>query len=271
MDKRIILAAGDSWTFGSEIRDPALPPAVKDWDEENDAYRLPRTWPNMLASKLGITAVNIAYPGSSNDRIVRTVKDWLIKNYISKKQRTSELLLTVGFTSPERKDFYYKDKDTDAWVTIWPLWDPGYQQQELKKFHDLYVKHMWNSEEYVHRYINHILDLQNFCKVYGIDYFFFQAFYQHKDLPIKQWYDPKVSNVACRSDIMAANSAAWELIDDVRFMNKTKDSYSFLSYITNMDSRLATNDALIDQHPSEKAHGWWADHVFNYCKEKGLI
>ena len=44
-----LLTAGDSWTFGSEVRDPELPQSVSDWDPENNAYRIPRIWPTLLA------------------------------------------------------------------------------------------------------------------------------------------------------------------------------------------------------------------------------
>lgn len=267
---KIILAAGDSWTFGSEIRHPDLPITIKDWDEENDAYRLPRTWPSILSSRINAVATNISYPASSNDRIVRTAKEWLIENYISKGKNTNDILLMVGFTSPERKDFYYKDDNTDAWVTIWPMISPSYRQTPLKKFHDIYVKHMWNPEEYVHRYVNQILDLQNFCKIYGIEYLFFQAFYQHQNLSILQWNDAGYveSNRTYNSMI---NSMVWNMIDDERFMNKNKCSHSFHAYITEMDKTLGTNQAFIGQHPSEIGHTWWADHVLEYCRKRKII
>ena len=33
-----LLVCGDSWTFGSEIRDPSLPEHIKDWDIDNNSY-----------------------------------------------------------------------------------------------------------------------------------------------------------------------------------------------------------------------------------------
>lgn len=265
----VILAAGDSWTFGSEIRDPMLSENIKDWDHRNNEYRLPRTWPNILASKINASAINIAYPGSSNDRIIRTTKDWLIKNYISKEIKTTNLLVIIGLTSPERKDFYYKDKETDAWVTIWPMWEPNYQQTNLKKFHDLYVKHMWNPEEYVHRYVNQIFDLQNFFKIYGINHLFFQAFYQHQNLSIPDWYDYKYVN--SWNTMAESNQMIWKLIDDVRFMNKNEKFHSFHSYITGIDKKIGTKHALINQHPSEIGHAWWAEYILEYCTSRNMI
>ena len=75
--KRLVVS-GDSWTYGSEIRDPKLPESVKDWDEPNDAYRLPKIWPTKLGNYLGVDdVVNLSYPAASNDRIVRNLVGWL--------------------------------------------------------------------------------------------------------------------------------------------------------------------------------------------------
>ena len=105
-----LVVAGDSWTYGSEIRDPKLPTSVNDWDEPNDAYRLPRIWPTKLGAHLDAEEViNLSYPAASNDRIVRNLVGWLTQEYLSTGKDTSELFVVVGFTSPERKDFYYRD------------------------------------------------------------------------------------------------------------------------------------------------------------------
>ena len=40
-----LLTSGDSWTFGSEIKDPTLDSSVSDWDVENNAYRIPKYGP----------------------------------------------------------------------------------------------------------------------------------------------------------------------------------------------------------------------------------
>ena len=36
---KTILVSGDSWTFGSEIKDPTLSEDIKDWDVKNNSYR----------------------------------------------------------------------------------------------------------------------------------------------------------------------------------------------------------------------------------------
>jgi hypothetical protein len=267
MEAMRLLVAGDSWTYGSEIRDPALSPSVTDWDRANDHYRIPRIWPTKLGKLINAKeVVNLSYPASSNDRIVRVTKDWLIENYLHDKRPTDDLFLVVGFTSPERKDFYYKDHDTNSWVTIWPMWEPNYRQHALKAFHKIYVKHMWNLEEYVNRYVNQILDLQNLCNLHGIKYLFFQGFYQHANLMINNWKDGAYASTSPST----ADRKAWELIDQARFMNKNQENHSFHSYIMDIDRKKGTNEALITQHPSEKAHGWWAEKIHRYCTENDL-
>ena len=122
--KRLVVS-GDSWTYGSEIRDPKLPESVKDWDEPNDSYRLPKIWPTKLGNHIGVDdVVNLSYPAASNDRIVRNLVGWLTQEYLAPKRDTSELFVVVGFTSPERKDFYYRNinnKFEHFWYTLWPV------------------------------------------------------------------------------------------------------------------------------------------------------
>lgn len=255
-----LVVAGDSWTFGSEIRDPKLDSSINDWDIQNNEYRSSRIWPRFLGEKLNATEViNLSYPGSSNDRIIRTTKQWLTKNAI--KNNDNDIFLIVGFTSPERKDFYYKDEQTNNWITIWPLWTPDYRQPILKSFHKLYVNYMWNSEEYTDRYVNQLLDLQNFCKIYNIKFLFFQAFYQHKDLAIFNWKD-----TAFTTAHLTGVKDLWGLIDSTRFMNKDKNNFSFHNFIMEKNQL----NPLIDQHPSIDSHKLWAEELYRYYKENKL-
>lgn len=259
-----LIVAGDSWTYGSEIRDPDLPAHIKDWDLENDGYRIPRIWPTKLGQKLGAREViNLSYPASSNDRISRVAKNYIIENHLNGGMSASDIFLVIGWTSPERKDFYYKDHDTDSWITIWPMWDPGYRQSTLGEFHKIYVKHMWNQEEYISRYVNQVLDMQNFCKAYGIRYLFFQGFYQHMNRMIRDWTDrPYAMDSRHAIDMMT-----WSLIDGKRFMMKDDEIHSFHNYIMHLDRMNGSSLALSGQHPSEVAHTWWADRIADYCEE----
>ena len=117
-----LIVVGDSWTHGSEIRDPALPESIKDWDSANDHYRIPRIWPTKLGNILGVDEViNLSYPAASNDRSVRNLVGWLTEHYLKPKKSTEDIFVIIGLTSPERKDFYYKGSKSKWWFTMLSL------------------------------------------------------------------------------------------------------------------------------------------------------
>lgn len=268
MKKLVVI--GDSWTYGSEIRNPNLPESINDWDEPNDKYRLPKIWPTKLGKMMGIEEViNLSYPAASNDRSVRHLVGWLTQEYFVKDKPTDDLFVIVGLTSPERKDFYYKDDGQDGhnyWITMWPMWTHNYTQKPLQQFGKIYTEHFWNSEEYIHRYVNQLFYLQTLFKHYKINYLFFQAFYQYKDMHIRQWADdPYARNYQSQPDKML-----WNLIDSVRFMNKDKEPHSFHNYIMQKDPTENKSIALLNMHPSELGHTWWAEHLFDYIRENKL-
>lgn len=265
-----LIVAGDSWTYGSEIRPANLPLEVNDWDPKNDEYRIPRIWPSKLANLLGIEEVkNLSYPAASNDSIVRYTIGYLTQEYFSKGKSADDVLVVIGFTSPERKDFYYRSIDNphkNFWYTLWPMWKHKYPQAELTEFAELYMAYMYNSEEYIHRYLNQIFYLQTVLEKYNIDYLFFQAFYQRSDMHIKQWADdPFHRHYQGQPDEML-----WNLINDVRFMHKNEKIHSFHNYIINRDQTPTNSQAILNMHPSELGHTWWAEHIYEYGKEKNL-
>ena len=262
-----LVVVGDSWTYGSEIRDPLLPSTVNDWDEPNDAYRIPKIWPSKLGEMMAVDEViNLSYPAGSNDRSVRSLVGWLTQEYLVPGKDTSELFVVVGLTSPERKDFFYKDENMNNWITIWPMWSHDYAQEPLRRFGRLYAEYFWNQEESTHRYINQVFYLQTLFKQYNIKFLFFQAFYQYKDLHIKQWCDdPYARHYQGQPDKMI-----WDMIDNKRFMHKDNGCLSFHNYITTKDTSTDNNQSILSMHPSELGHTWWAEHMQEYINEHGL-
>ena len=62
---------------------------------------------------------NISHPWASNDRIVRLTLSWITQHYIKPIDCENDLFVVVGLTSPERKDFYYRDPKliyTSTWL-----------------------------------------------------------------------------------------------------------------------------------------------------------
>lgn len=271
-----LLVIGDSWTFGSEIRPDDLPESTRDWDKKNDEYRIERIWPTKLAKKMGLDdVINLSYPGTSNDWCIRKLVSWLFTEYISKKKSTKDLFVIFGLTSPERRDFFYEDeKQSGYWATTWPMWKHDYVHDKLNQFVDLYSENFNNDVDNTHRYISQLFYLQNFFKVYGINFLFFQSFYQNNK-SIYEWKDKpyvEYTKMQWESNLIGQpDNLIWNEIDHVRFMNKHKRIHSFHNYVVNIDKNLGTNDAFLLMHPSESAHTWWADYVFEYCTEHRLF
>ena len=179
--KKLLLADGCSWTAG-DIVDPKLFPD-QPWHvnhPDNAQYRLPRVWPHKLGNLLNYETLNISKAGSSNDGIVRRILNKLPS--ILKQYKSSQIIAIIGWTSPERKDFFWKDGEEDirAWETMYPsqLENNALNHKDKKKFYDLYGRYFWNEEEYITRYITQVITLHSVFKANNIKHYFFDAFYE---------------------------------------------------------------------------------------------
>ena len=194
-----LIIAGDSWSFGSELIDPQLPSDIDELDEQNDSYRLSKIWPTLLKDKFEFDSIkNLAFPASSNDRIFRTLYNYLLKAYIKENKSFENTFVIVQLSSFDRKDFYFQENQTDIgkWQTIWPSWEHDYNFFSLNKFADVYSSFIKSDKEHLNRYITQIFNFQNFCKLYKIPFLIVQGFYHTKYSPnIADWYDEPYINL----------------------------------------------------------------------------
>lgn len=296
--KNVLLANGDSWTFGTEIAAPEFLVAPgetgyglgKRFKKDchchmpyNDYYRIPRIWPSYLGNLLGISeVVNIARPGRSNDTIYDTTIGWILENYISKNKSTEDLLVVIGWSSPERKNIIINEmvdrKETTTWFTIWPLMTETtyYHSPLVKEFFKFYVLHQWAEQEYLKRYVEQNIQLQNFCELYKIDYYVFNAFYAQPALSPHQWTDISVIDQINKWTNLHAGQGdlvynwefikktlrhQWNMVSKRAFVNKDHPHGSFRSYIfDNVDVSVR----MCNWHPSPESHEAWANYLFKY-------
>ena len=282
-----LLTAGDSWTFGGNMRDPNLPDTVNVLESENNAYRIPKIWPTKLAKVLQADDLsNISFPGSSNDRIVRLTLSWITQHYIKPKKDTKDLFVIIGLTSPERKDFYYRDpvENNHGWVTIWPnIPTHTYEKKGMQPFFDNYVMYWWNKEEYTNRYVQQVITLENFFKVHDIKYMFFQGFYNIDSTGIDQWEDKGYINSETEkmnvgnTDLPQGahfhfggqnDGWLWEQVSSKNFYGKDTAPHSFYSYITKIDK---FENVCTGVHPNEYGHDLWTEELHRFIKENNLI
>lgn len=108
----ILLTNGCSWTWGGGL---GLDSA------ENDLIRNASTWPAHLAKLLNADeVVQLAAGCGSNQRIMRTTLDWILKQT---PERLSNTLAIIQWTDPSRFEYYhskdplnYYENDPERWA-----------------------------------------------------------------------------------------------------------------------------------------------------------
>lgn len=153
----ITVAAGDSFTWGSELVDsPHGGP---------DGYSR-RTYSALLAERAGMEYVCAAYPGNANNAISRMAIDTLART-------SGDKFLIAQWTYPQRREFRFED----GWASI-NSWHTNHRD-----FSEQYFKHVGNNEYYeIYSVLKEILYLQQYCQQNHIPYMFLTAdnqFYQH--------------------------------------------------------------------------------------------
>jgi len=287
--KKTLIVNGDSWVFGSEIVDPELAkryPAnvhVGNYDhlEENDFYRLPRIFPTKLAERMAADVVNLSWPADDNQSICNRTIEYITKNYINTGKGVDDLFVVVGWSSPERVRFWYKDDERSQKFIIWPSLE-WFDTPAQEKFWRLYVAYLWNKEEFIPRYVETVLRFQNFCVEHGIKYLMFNAFYQGQgsgcshdigsDFDVKteleqlasDGYDYSLNGIRYHG-VMYSAKHLWETVDPIRYYNKDQQKNSFRTFITD---RLT--NPLSGWHPSEEGHAIWAAELHDYILRNNL-
>lgn len=280
-----LIVSGDSWSFGSEIVDPSFKNKdIIDWDACNDEYRTSNIWPNILSNELKFDRLkNLSFPAISNDRITRSLVNYITKYYLYEDKPTDDIFVIVGLSSPERKEFFYKDNQ-GTWVTLWPAWEHNYSEHVgMSDFAKSYICYFNNVEEYLNRYVNQIYYLQNFFKANNIKYLIFQSFYQPTEFhnKINEWNDtPYITEwntsfhgsgdtIDSKYYMGSSEPEIWKLIDSTRFMNKNEKNHSFHGYL--LEQQIKDNNSyFVGLHPNEKGHKIWSDKLTNYIVKNNL-
>lgn len=286
---KTLITNGDSWVFGSEIIDPKirakypsnLHPGNYETNLENDEYRLPRIWPNKLGTLLGADVINLGYPADDNESIYERTIDYLTGTYINAGLPLNDIFVIVGWSSPERSRYWYKDDKINDKFILWPS-NEIFATPAQKDIYRNYVTYQWNKEEYIPRFVHLVYRLQLFFEQHHIKYLMFNAFYQGegsgcahplgKDINIhaelEKIYQPKYPywNNHNRAIKTIRHQDIWKLVDPVKYYKKDQPENSFRTYISN---RL--ENAYSGHHASEEAHTLWAQHLLAYIMSHKII
>lgn len=291
MDNKLtIICDGDSWVFGSEIVNPQISnryssnihPGEYDWIDENNSYRLSKIFSTHIANHFNANLINLAWSADDNNTILNRIITYVTTNYISKKISTDNLFLLVGWSSPERNSFWYKDDELSYKLRIWPSIQ-NLQKENQKEFWNYYVEYLWNKEEYLPRHIMNILQFENFCKVNNIKWLSFNSFYQNVGTSIEDWKDVNIkkelhsleltnhpyhtNQTHNREYYKQEYISIWDSIDDVRFYKKNEINNTFKSFMELNNPK----NPYSGWHPSIESHKLWADELVNYIKKYNLL
>jgi hypothetical protein len=284
-----LISNGDSWVFGSELVHPDVikkyPSNIHigryDFLPENDNYRLPRIFTTKLANKLNAESINLARPADDNQSICNRTISYITENYIGNGLSTNNLFVVIGWSSPERACFWYKDETRNGKHIIWPSLQ-WHDTPSQKKFWELYVTYFWNKEEYIPRFVDTVLRFQNFCSEHNIKHVMFNAFYQgggsgctrsqstdiniEKELSslLMDRYEYTIGDQ--RFSKTSSHLPIWKTINDKTYYCKDHEKNSFKTFIYDRLERPFAGD-----HPSEEGHTLWADELYNYINKYNLL
>lgn len=291
--KRKLICDGDSWVFGCEIVNPEIQkrypknihPGEYDYLKENDEYRIKKIFPTYLAELMDADVINLSWPADDNGTILNRTITYITENYISKNISTENLFVIIGWSSPERNFFWYKDENFSSRFRLWPQ-VKHFDKKPQEKFWELYVTYLWNQEEYLPRYVMNVLQLQNFCEVNKIKWMCFNSFYQTPNENITEWSDLDVrkeleflkdkkalhgfsfnQNYEKRKSIDYNYLSIWDMINNKNFYKKNETNNTFKSFIESKNIEPIFNG----WHPSPSSHKLWAEELFRYINFNNLL
>ncbi len=212
----ILYVNGDSNSNGSECQNSS------------------KSWPYVLANRIGCTLINEAKSGTSNPRIMRVAS-----NTLSHSDRNT--LVIIGWTSWEREEWFhdsqYYDVNSGGHDTLPVELQERYKQWVINQGPDQQSVKSKQMHEQIHRLHRSLLDRR-------IPHVFFNALmpFQHNllDPAHKDW--------------------------SKNYLGPYDNNLSYYWYLKNHGWKPTDNN-----HYLEDAQNVWADVLYNYIKEKELV
>ena len=232
-----ILINGCSHSAGSEIEGSGI-------GEGN--YNRSNSFGAQVATQLGLSYTNIAYPGASNDYIARTTLYWILDN----PALANNTLFLIHWTGTERTEYFYNEGTTSAYDFIkdapdttvthlhpqhYPDWAPVPWKKNLDILADnLFINPVqWNINRY-----NNIIQTQELLKSKGYKYIFRNAFQCCENTSRYKYYVDK--------------------IDKENFLNFDNKNESFYEHCLNNGF---STDGQEYWHHRLEAHIYWANKL----------
>jgi hypothetical protein len=194
----------------------------------------------ILSKEYQLPLENYAKGGRGNDRVSFTTKVWLEQN------KSKDYFVVIGWSSAFRMDYI---ASTDPKPIRHPgtelLWQ-GWKMIETAGINFINSFRNWHIEDTAcYRYLDNIIDLQNYFKLKKIPYVMYNAL-------------PPIFNLD-KVDFKIMHS----LIDMKRFFRFESSHYNFI-----IDNNLIVDKK--DPHPSTKGHQEWAKLLKEFIDANNL-
>ena len=251
MNKIQLFTNGDSNTFGSELLTN-------------------NSWPVMLSKKLNCTVDNYAFPGSSNDKIIRETTDYVVNNL----NNADNLIVVLGFTEMSRIELF--SDELNSWIQIAHA---HINSEDKIKYSKLYYKTLHSFVYDSVMFWQKTLLLQSFLEYYKVKYLFFSCF---KDSLIERFYlynknipsHLETKDFDSNRAIKKYKSYIKGLSSRIEYLNKNilnqinEDKFIGLKNAYTMYSLDINKDIPKGQfgHLLEEGHENWAIHLYNKYK-----
>lgn len=288
-----LIGCGDSWAWGAELTlntntiDEKMCDHNEHFNEANTNYRLNNRYLNLFANKINASSiVDLSLAAYSNEGIYRSLLRYLaMEGYLSGKD-TSDLFVSIGWSSPERREFHCQNLDQfngfvptelnfyssqpEKWVTLGPWYaDVSYENKEINKFFELYFKYFWTDLELMYRWVSIIKNTETLLKRHNIKYVMHQAFFHYRTSSLRQWNDKKYEQDIVNNWTVFEREI-FKSIDNKHFVDKDIFLKTFHEYV--LEKANGDHDKVFTVfHPNEYGHQLYADHLYNFCVGNNLL
>lgn len=141
--KTRLIAFGDSWTWGDELRNPAIKDLQWVSEERNTAYRLSHGFPGLVARHYGLDLENHGSNGQSLQSMIWTFEWWL-----DHTDRIDDCMILFGLTSADRISWWWPERQLQSNDPPWyqylhSTWLESANGPDYKRLHDMHK--IWRS------------------------------------------------------------------------------------------------------------------------------
>lgn len=261
-NQKNLISYGDSWTFGAELIEPEYD--VKNLgyplDATNVQFRIDNVFPTLLAKKMNFdNCVNYGVCGGGNDSIFQKVIHFVYDYVVEKQYSADDLFIIIGLTTPLRKDFFIEGKITP--VTITAQFNQDLRHIEgYREFWEFYVSNFMVKLEYVNRYVEQVLYMENLLKQHNIKFLMFQSIYDE----VRGDIDDNIKLL--KNDENNIHNL-YRFIDSKTFYGIEKN-VTFNQFLRDKNDKSLFAPGF---HPTASGHELWADEMYNYILNNKLI